>query len=129
VVLGSLVIQGLTLRPLILALGLNDEDPVAIETARARAIAYRAALAEIEADPSEEAEILRLEYRALLLRAGDDPNGGVVSGELPADPLRRRAIGAARQSILTLRQSEEIGDDAFHQLEEEFDRAELSAQG
>ena len=127
VVLGSLVIQGLTLRPLITALKLRDENPVTLEVARARAVAYRAALDEIDGDPSEPAEILRLEYRALLLRAED--NGGVASGELPADPLRRRAIHAARQSILKLRESEEIGDDAFHQLEEEFDWAELSAQG
>jgi Na+/H+ antiporter len=128
VVLGSLVIQGLTLRPLILALQLKDENTVATEVARARAVAYRAALDEIDGDPSEEAEILRLEYRALLLRAEGDPDGGVSSGELPADPLRRRAIAAARQSILMQRRSEAIGDDAFHLLEEEFDRAELSAQ-
>jgi CPA1 family monovalent cation:H+ antiporter len=128
VVLGSLVIQGLTLRPLILALGLQDDNPVAIEVARGRAVAYRAALEEIDADPSEEAEILRLEYRALLSRADDNPDGGVSSGELPADPLRRRAIDAARQSIINLRGSEVIGDDAFHMLEEELDRAELSAQ-
>jgi monovalent cation/hydrogen antiporter len=127
VVLGSLVIQGLTLRPLISALGLRDEDPVAAEVGRARAVAYRAALDEIDGDASEEAEILRLEYRALLLRAKGDPDG-VVSGELPADPLRRRAIAAARRSILELRRSETIGDDAFHRLEEEFDWAELSAQ-
>ncbi|WP_029585539.1 sodium:proton antiporter [Bradyrhizobium sp. URHD0069] len=129
VVLGSLVIQGLTLRPLILALRLKDENPVAAEVARARAVAYRAALDEIDGDPSEEAEMLRLEYRALLLRAEGNPDGGVSTGELPADPLRRRAINAARRAILTLRQSETIGDDAFHQLEEEFDWAELSAQG
>ena len=129
VVLGSLVIQGLTLRPLISALRLKDENPVSVEVGRARAVAFRAALDEIDGDPSEEAEILRLEYRALLLRAEGDPDGGVSSGELPADPLRRRAIGAARRSIIALRQSEEIGDDAFHQLEEEFDWAELSAQG
>src|SRR4030088_759331 len=116
VVLGSLVIQGLTLRRLILWLGLKDENPVAVEVARARGIAYRAALDEIDGDPSEEAEILRLEYRALLLRAEGDPDGGGAPGELPGDPLGRRAIGAARRSILTLRQSETIGDDAFHQL-------------
>jgi CPA1 family monovalent cation:H+ antiporter len=127
VVLGSLVIQGLTLRPLITALRLKDEDPVRSEVAHGRAVAYRAALDEIDGDPSEEAELLRLEYRALLLRAGDD--GGVASGELPADPLRRRAIRAARQSILNLRESEAIGDDAFHQLEEELDWAEMSARG
>lgn len=36
VVLGSLVIQGLTLRPLILAFGLTDDDPVGTEVARGR---------------------------------------------------------------------------------------------
>ena len=36
VVLGSLVIQGLTLRPLISALQLKDDDPVAREVAHAR---------------------------------------------------------------------------------------------
>ncbi len=127
VVLGTLVVQGLTLRPLILALGLKDDDPVAAEVARARAVAYRAALGAIDGDPSEEAEILRLEYRAVLMQADD--GGGVASGELPADPLRRRAIDAARKSIFDLRASEVIGDDAFHRIEEELDRAELSAGG
>lgn len=127
VVLGSLVIQGLTLRPLITALRLKDEDPVRSEVAHARGLAYRAALREIDGDPSEAAELLRLEYRALLLGAGDD--GGVSSGELPADPLRRRAIAAARQSIIALRESEVIGDDAFHLVEEELDWAEMSARG
>jgi Na+/H+ antiporter len=128
VVLGSLVIQGLTLRPLITALHLKDDNPVTIEVGRARAAAYRAALEEIDGDPSEEAEILRLEYRALLMRAKPDPDGAVPTVELPADPLRRRAIAAARRAIIAQREAETIGDDAFHQLEEEFDRAELSAQ-
>ncbi|HZR88578.1 MAG TPA: sodium:proton antiporter [Bradyrhizobium sp.] len=129
VVLGSLVLQGLTLRPLILALNLKRDDVVANEVARAHGAAYRAALEEIEGDPSEEAELLRLEYRGILLQAEGDPDGGIASSELPADPLRRRAIAAARKAILNLRQSEAIGDDAFHQLEEELDRAELGANG
>jgi CPA1 family monovalent cation:H+ antiporter len=129
VVLGSLIIQGLTLRPLILAFNLEDDDPVGVEVARGRAVAYRAALDAIESDPSEEAEILRLEYRAILMQAETDPNGGIASGELPADPLRRRAIEAARKAIFDLRATEVIGDDAFHRLEEELDRAELSAGG
>jgi monovalent cation/hydrogen antiporter len=64
----------------------------------------------------------------MLMRAESDPHGGVPTSELPADPLRRRAIGAARRSLLKLRRSEEIGDDAFHQIEEELDHAELSAE-
>jgi CPA1 family monovalent cation:H+ antiporter len=130
VVLGTLVVQGLTLRPLILSLGLKDEqDPVAAEAARARAAGYRAALEEIEGDPSEEAELLRLEYRGLLMQAESNPDGGITSDELPADPLRRRALAAARSAILNMRESEEIGDDAFHQVEEELDRAVLGARG
>ncbi|MCP4619203.1 MAG: sodium:proton antiporter [Bradyrhizobium sp.] len=130
VVLGTLLVQGLTLRPLILALGLKDEeDLVAAEAARARAIAYRAALEAIDGDPSEEAELLRIEYRALLLHAENDPSGRLALAGLPADPLRLRAMAAARQSILRQRDAEDIGDDAFHLLEEEFDRRELSAQG
>jgi CPA1 family monovalent cation:H+ antiporter len=44
VVLGTLVVQGLTLRPVILALKFEEDDPVAREAAQARCIAYRAAL-------------------------------------------------------------------------------------
>ena len=126
VVLGSLLIQGLTLRPLVLALNLNESDPVAFEVGVARSAAYRAALAEIDGDTSKEAKLLRYEYEALLQRASDDDSGGVQS-ELPADPLRRRAIAAARRAALEMRRSGEIGDDAFHKLEEELDWAELSA--
>ncbi|MBR1121593.1 sodium:proton antiporter [Bradyrhizobium lablabi] len=129
VVLGTLVVQGLTLRPLILALGLKDEDPVAAEASHARAVGYRAALEEIDGDSSDVAEILRLEYRTMLLRIESDPAGGIALAGLPADPLRRRAIAAARRAVLQLRFAEEIGDDAFHLLEEELDRAELSAHG
>ena len=128
VVLGSLLIQGLTLRPLIAALKFSEDDPVGAEVGRARAIAFRAALDEIDGDVSAEAGMLRHEYQAMLRRAHDDPGGG-VSREMPADPLRRRALGAARRSLIDLRRREVIGDDAFHRVEEELDWAELSAQG
>jgi CPA1 family monovalent cation:H+ antiporter len=129
VVLGTLVLQGLTLRPLILALRLKDDNPVAIEAARARGAAFRAALAEIDGDASLEAELLRREYREALMQAEGNPDGSITATEMPADPLRRRALAAARRAILSLRESEDIGDDAFHQIEEELDRAELGAQG
>jgi CPA1 family monovalent cation:H+ antiporter len=128
VVLGTLIVQGLTLRPLVTRLALDDGDPVAREIRHARGAAYRAALEAIDGDPSKEAKILRVEYDQMLARAQlDDDQSG--SGELPADPLRRRAISAARRTVFAMRQSGEIGDDAFHRLEEEFDLAELSAAG
>ena len=40
--------------------------------------------------------------------------------------LRRGAIDAARRAVLTMRASNEIGDDAFHQIEEELDWLEMA---
>jgi Na+/H+ antiporter len=126
VVLGSLLIQGLTLGPLVKWLQLDTADYVGREVSIGRAAAYRAALGAIETDESDAAKLLRREYQAVLDSSDD---GGVAGAELPADPLRRRALAAARQAILSLRESDEIGDDAFHRLEEELDFAELTAGG
>ncbi|MGD9839708.1 MAG: cation:proton antiporter [Afipia sp.] len=126
VVPGTLVIQGLTLRPLIAWFALDDGDPVGHEVGWARRAAFHAALEAIDGNTTPEAELLRLEYRQLLDRAENNPDG-LTSSELPADPLRRQAISAARRVLFEMRESGEIGDDAFHLLEAEFDWAELSA--
>ncbi|HWG79443.1 MAG TPA: Na+/H+ antiporter [Stellaceae bacterium] len=126
VVLGTLVIQGLTLRPVLGWLDLRDDDPVGREVARARDAAFRAALEALDGDTSTEAKWLRKEYTAMLRQAGDaaDPRAPIA---LPADDLRRRAIAAARAAVSDLRRRGEIGDDAFHRLEEQLDWSELSA--
>ena len=49
VVLGTLVIQGLTLKPLLRALDLHDDDPVGRELRAARERALRAGLASFAA--------------------------------------------------------------------------------
>jgi len=104
---------------------------VAREVGRARAVAYRRGIGgNRRATRPKKAEILRLEYRALLFARG----GAIPMAALPPASSRPIRCGGApsapaRLSILKLRQSEDIGDDAFHQLEEEFDWAELSAQG
>lgn len=36
------------------------------------------------------------------------------------------AVHAARQSVVAMRANNEIGDDAFHRLEEELDRLEAA---
>ena len=62
------------------------------------------------------------------MRAETIPTAASPTANFP--PIRCAAARSAprgRRSI-KLRQSEEIGDDAFHQIEEELDRAELSAQ-
>ncbi|HEY7084540.1 MAG TPA: cation:proton antiporter [Hyphomicrobiaceae bacterium] len=125
VVLGTLLLQGLTLRPLLTKLNLRDDDPVAQEVTRARLVAYRAALASLDGEPSRLAEALRVELEDALIQvngqaAVSDPDGS-------ADGLRLRAVNSARSALLALRHSGEIGDAAFHRLEEEMDRIELSA--
>lgn len=124
VVLGTLVIQGFTLRPLLLKLNLSDDDPVGQEVARARAAAYRAALAALDGDNSPLAEAIRVDLQVRLLQA--DGDGGELAGGVPADDLRLRTVTAARQAVLAMRNSGDIGDTAFHRLEEAIDRLELS---
>ena len=124
VVLGTMVIQGLTLRPLIERLSFDEYDPVAHEVAQARVAAYRAALTTLDGDSSDEAKLLRKELSKLLAQAeGSDG----TSFEGPLDSLRLRGIAVARRTTYELRISGEIGDDAYHVLEEEFDWAEMSA--
>jgi len=100
VVLGTLVVQGLTLKPLMARLGIERDDAVQREVRLARLEALRAgatALGDGEA-PTEAADLLRRKYRVRLEQA------------------ETRARGEA------------AGDDAFHKVEEELDRAELSAE-
>jgi monovalent cation/hydrogen antiporter len=125
VVLGTLVIQGFTLRPLLMKLRLEDDDPVGREVARARTAAYQAALAAISGDGSVVAKAIRVELQAALRQS----NGGAADpgADLESDRLRLRIAAAARQAVLAMRNSGEIGDTAFHRLEEELDRLELSA--
>jgi monovalent cation/hydrogen antiporter len=124
VVLGTLVLQGFTLRPLLNKLNLRDDDPVGREVVRARTVAYQTALAALDGDRSELAEAIRVELQAGL----DQANGADADpGGTPGDNPRLRAAAAARQAVLAMRDSGEIGDAAFHRLEEEIDRVELSA--
>src|SRR3954468_24347430 len=125
VVLGTMVIQGLTLRPLIERLHFDEEDPVAREVAQARLAAYHAALATLDADSSDEVNLLRKELSMLLTQAEGTQDGRSFQG--PLDSLRLRGIAVARRTTYELRISGEIGDDAYHVLEEEFDWAEMSA--
>ena len=126
VVLGTLALQGLTLGPLLRALNLRDEDPVGHEVAAARARALRAGLAELDDDPSAVADVVRQEFAAHLGAHHATPEQGEARRAAHRD-THCRALGAARHAILTMRSNDEIGDDAFHRVEEELDWIEMSA--
>jgi monovalent cation/hydrogen antiporter len=125
VVLGTLAIQGLTLKPLLRALDLHDDDPVGRELHAARERALHAGLATIAREQSPVADAIRQEFTAYLAYEEKNAVGDGTRRTTHGD-LHREALRAARQAVLAMRADEEIGDDAFHQIEEELDWLEMS---
>jgi monovalent cation/hydrogen antiporter len=126
VVLFTLVVQGMTLRPLLLWLRLEDDGSVEREVRIARTETARVALrilAEQQAHPS--IETLRREYEARL-RLGDEASATSHPASGLTD-IQRLAVRAQRQVLMDLRERSVIGDDAFHAAEEELDLLELTA--
>jgi CPA1 family monovalent cation:H+ antiporter len=123
VVLGTLIIHGLTLKPLLRVLELNDDDPVGREVRVARERALRAGLETFADEDSPVARAVREELTTHLPHERVAPDGHSEHEE-----FHRRALDAARQEVLTMRANQEIGDDAFHQLEEELDWLEMAGR-
>jgi CPA1 family monovalent cation:H+ antiporter len=126
VVLGTLVIQGLTLKPLLRALDLQDDDPVGREVRMGRERALQAGLASFAGDHSSVAKIVRRELTTHLTRERSADGGAARAAH---HEIRHAALRAARQAVLTMRTSGEMGDDAFHLIEEELDRLEMADGG
>ncbi len=145
VTLGTLVLQGLTLRPLMLRLRLEDDGSVEREVRLARVETLRAALAAAEACPgAETAALVRHSYELQLRRAEEEAGDGLkmseAAPEVPAATMAtaactdgveadaavlRAATEAQRLRLVALRDDGTIGDAAFQRVEEELDWAEL----
>ena len=125
VVVGTLVVQGFTLRPLIVGLQLHDDREVDHEVRHTHERMARAALAVLDGDRSPESEELRREVMSLL----ETDRAGLELGRSRHDQLRSRIIAEQRRTLVQMRDNDEIGDDAFHQVEARLDWAELNAQG
>jgi CPA1 family monovalent cation:H+ antiporter len=125
VVLGTLVIQGLTLRPLMLLLRIRGDHTVEDEVHQARIETSQAALDALKKEaPSEFLNVVRQEYEGRLrLDYTDGKYTEKQNSELAR--LQRHALTAERNTLWDLRRSGRIGDDAFHTLEGELDRAEI----
>jgi len=128
VVLGTLVLQGLTLRPLMMALNFADDRVVEKEVRLARTEITGAALNILDRqEPSEATAVVRREYQARSRNEVNDQQAGksVTPG---LAMIQSRTIAAERRALDRLRNRGEIGDDAYHQIEEELDWAEVHAQ-
>ena len=143
VTLGTLVLQGLTLRPLLLRLGLEDDGSVDREVRLARVEGLRAAVSATAAlSGTESTDLVRHRYELQLRRAETEAAADArprdltteeisvrrVSDAVGADndaAVLRAALDAQRQRIVALRADGTIGDAAFQRVEEELDWTEL----
>jgi NhaP-type Na+/H+ or K+/H+ antiporter len=125
VVVGTLVVQGMTLRPLILALRLSDDGTVTREIRVAQDVLALVALEILEDDDSETARALRDEFVTTEVTEVDAPHSTARGAR---NQLRATILDAQRRALVKLRDTSEIGDDAFHNLEEYLDRLEVNVR-
>ncbi len=133
VIFGTLVLQGLTLTPLIHWLKIVDDRVTEKEEKLARLKANEAALARLEILESlnrarpETVERLRSEYvdriRQLRREAPEEESvTRLVSPDF--EELAREALQTERDTVITLRNEEAIGDQALRRIQRDIDLAE-----
>ena len=135
VILGTLVIQGLTLPALIRMLTLEDDGVGEKEDAKARIYAAEAALKRLEElvdEPwvrEDTAERLRgvYSFRRDRFRSRFDPGADGSIEERSADyqRLRRELLDAERRAVLELRRSGRIDDDVMRRVVRDLDLEDL----
>jgi CPA1 family monovalent cation:H+ antiporter len=136
VILGTLLLQGLTLPGLVRLLGVEADDGFAHEETKARLHAAQAALDRIDELAVEDwvlddsAERLRgaYRYRARRFKARfgvvDDADGDGVPYEdrsVAYQRLLREVLNAQRAALLALRDQSVINDDVLRRIERDLD--------
>ena len=130
VILSTLVLQGLTLTPLIRVLHLGADQTLELEEAHARGEAAGAALAKLDqlasdSEPArEQIERLRAMYtqrvqRSSPIRVGEDD--GSARARAAFRRLRHETLNAERRVLIALRDRGVISDEILHRLEQELD--------
>lgn len=134
VILATLVLQGLSLPPIIRLLRLEKEDELAREETLAREHAAMAALnrldqvAEEHWATSEQVERVRLRYSRRLerfARAGLAKEQAADGTNETIQRLQHETLTAERMALIGLRNDGTISDDVLHHLEQELDVAAL----
>lgn len=134
VIMATLVLQGLSLPPLIRWLGVKDDGSMEKEEREARLKANQAALAKLtevsERDPAkaDALERLRIEYEDHIRQmegAGPESAGTPLrrfSSEY--EKLSRAALLQERRTILQLRNQDVINDEVLRRIQRDIDLAE-----
>ncbi|NYF81174.1 Na+/H+ antiporter [Granulicella arctica] len=138
VILVTLVVQGLTLPPLIRALGLSGASGMGTEELEARRIMLEEALVHLEAGRIADGESFAHVYEDLTHRYRHRlaAVGGEVEDEHDHSPetyqrlreIARSAVQAERRAMIRLRNEGRMSDDAMRTMERELDLAESRYQ-
>jgi CPA1 family monovalent cation:H+ antiporter len=132
VIFATLVLQGLTLAPLIRVLGVTDDgSEEEHEELKARLVATKAALGRIEELKAEDwtrddtMDRLQRQYeyrkRRLAARAGKIEDDGYEDRSFSYQTILREVLEAQRAEIVRLRNEGTISNEVMHRLERELD--------
>ena len=133
VIFATLVLQGLTLAPLVRFLKIKDDRITEKEERLARLKANEAALARLEEIASSKrvtpkvVERLRSEYEDRVRQLQiEEPDGGSVSRLYSRDfeELARDVLQTERDTVIALRNEEAINDQALRRIQRDIDLAE-----
>jgi CPA1 family monovalent cation:H+ antiporter len=136
VIFGTLIVQGLTIRPLVGWLGIIDDHAIEKEERLARLRANEAALARIEDIGSsgrarpESIERLRSEYADRIRQLSKESKEEGVRHLYSRDfeELAREALETERDTVITLRNEESINDEVLRRIQHDIDLAEARLQ-
>jgi CPA1 family monovalent cation:H+ antiporter len=123
VVIATLVLQGLTLAPLIRLLKLDEGDALKREVANGRRLLAEAALTALKDEDGEEADNLRYSY--LIQREATKNPWETCAADRRRD-LGLSAVRAQREELERMRADDTIGADTYLFLQEELDWNELT---
>jgi NhaP-type Na+/H+ or K+/H+ antiporter len=137
VIFGTLVVQGLTLKPLVRWLKIVDDHVPEKEERLARLKANEAALARIEEMGSsnqarpESIERLRAEYADRIRQLSKDTSHEESVRRLFSrdfEELAREALETERDTVIALRNEETINDEVLRHIQHDIDLAEARLQ-
>jgi CPA1 family monovalent cation:H+ antiporter len=122
VVLATLIVQGLTLAPLVRLLKLDGDDDLRAELFQVRADLARVALATLDGRTSPAAAHWRYRFE-------QERSAFVAENTAPLQALRSLGLAALRrqrEQLDVLRSEQRVGPDAFLLLQEELDFEEVT---
>jgi len=137
VIFGTLILQGLTLKPLVRWLRIVDDHVTEKEERLARLRANEAALARIEDMGSssqarpESVERLRSEYADRIRQLSKDTVHEQSVRRLYSrdfEQLAREALETERETVIALRNEETINDEVLRRIQRDIDLAEARLQ-